>query len=90
MTSAESAELVQLAQEKGLVNAVNFNIRMYPLAQQARSMVQNGELGDIFILQGSYLQDWLLCPPIGTGVSNRIWAAPCELSATSARTGWTC
>jgi predicted dehydrogenase len=62
MTSAESAELVQLAREKQLVNAVNFNIRMYPLAQQARSMVQSGELGDLFILQGSYLQDWLLFP----------------------------
>ena len=62
MTSTESAELVQLAKEKGLVNAVNFNIRMYPLAQQARSMVQSGELGDLFILQGSYLQDWLLLP----------------------------
>lgn len=62
MTSAESAELVKLAEEKGLVNAVNFNIRMYPLAQQARSMVQSGELGDLFILQGSYLQDWLLLP----------------------------
>jgi predicted dehydrogenase len=45
-----------------VVNAVNFNIRMYPLAQQARSMVQSGELGDVFILQGSYLQDWLLFP----------------------------
>lgn len=62
MTAAESAELVQLAKEKGLVNAVNFNIRMYPMAQQARSMVQSGELGDIFIVQGSYLQDWLLLP----------------------------
>lgn len=62
MTSAESAELVQLAKEKGLVNAVNFNIRMYPMVQQARSMVQSGELGDLFILQGSYLQDWLLLP----------------------------
>ena len=62
MTSAESAELVQLAAEKGLVNAVNFNIRMYPLAQQARSMVRSGELGELFILQGSYLQDWLLFP----------------------------
>jgi predicted dehydrogenase len=62
MTSPESAELVQLAADKGLVNAINFNIRMYPLAQQARSMVQSGELGDIFILQGSYLQDWLLLP----------------------------
>jgi predicted dehydrogenase len=62
ITSKESAELVQLAAEKKLVNAVNFNIRMYPLAQQARSMVQSGELGDLFILQGSYLQDWLLLP----------------------------
>lgn len=62
ITSAESGELVKLAKEKNLVNAVNFNIRMYPLAQQARSMVQSGELGDLFILQGSYLQDWLLLP----------------------------
>jgi len=62
MTSRESGELVRLAAEKKLVNAVNFNIRMYPLAQQARSMVQSGELGDLFILQGSYLQDWLLFP----------------------------
>jgi predicted dehydrogenase len=62
MNVTESAELVELAAEKRLVNAVNFNIRMYPLVQQARSMVQNGELGDMFILQGSYLQDWLLLP----------------------------
>ena len=62
MNATESAELVKLAAEKKLVNVVNFNIRMYPLAQQARSMVQSGELGDLFILQGSYLQDWLLFP----------------------------
>lgn len=62
MNSNESAELVKLAKEKNLVNAVNFNIRMYPLVQQARSMVQSGEIGDIFIIQGSYLQDWLLLP----------------------------
>ena len=62
MTSDQSAELVELAREKQLVNAVNFNLRMYPLAQQARSMMRSGELGEIFILQGSYLQDWLLFP----------------------------
>ncbi len=62
MTSEQSGELVKLAAEKKLVNAVNFNIRMYPLAQQARSMVQSGELGDLFIMQGSYLQDRLLFP----------------------------
>lgn len=62
MTAAESSELLELARQKGLVHAVNFNIRMYPLVQQARSFVQAGELGDLFILQGSYLQDWLLLP----------------------------
>ena len=62
MTTTESAELVRLAAEKKLVNAVNFNLRMYPLSWQARSLVQDGELGDLFILQGSYLQDWLLFP----------------------------
>jgi len=62
MTAKESGELVQLAAEKKLVNVVNFNIRMYPMSQQAHSMVQSGELGEVFILQGSYLQDWLLFP----------------------------
>jgi len=60
MTAAESAELVRLAAETGKVNAINFNIRMYPMVQQARSLVQSGELGKLFIMQGSYLQDWLL------------------------------
>jgi predicted dehydrogenase len=58
----QSGELVQLAAQKKLVNAINFNIRMYPLVQQARSLVQDGRLGDLFIVQGSYLQDWLLFP----------------------------
>jgi predicted dehydrogenase len=62
MNTTESAELVKLAKEKSLVNAVNYNLRMYPLVHQARSIVQKGELGDLFILQGSYLQDWLLLP----------------------------
>ena len=60
LTSLESAELVKLAAETSLVNVINFNIRMYPMVQQAHSMVKSGELGDLFILQGSYLQDWLL------------------------------
>jgi predicted dehydrogenase len=60
MNSQQSADLVRIAQASGKVNVINFNIRFYPMAQQARSMVQSGEIGDLFILQGSYLQDWLL------------------------------
>ncbi len=61
MTAKESADLVKLAEEKKLVNAVNFNIRFYPLVHDAKARIAAGELGDrIYIIQGSYLQDWLL------------------------------
>ena len=59
MTSEESRELVDLAKKSGLIHAVDFNYRYYPLIQHARQMVLTGEVGDIFTLHGSYLQDWL-------------------------------
>ena len=62
MDTQESGELVRLAKERKLVNAVNFMIRYYPLSQQARALVRQGELGEIYIVQGTYLQDWLLLP----------------------------
>ncbi|GAB3746795.1 Gfo/Idh/MocA family protein [Spirosoma pomorum] len=55
----EAAELVELAKETGLVNAVHFNLRYYPLARQMKAMRENGDLGDIYSIMGSYLQDWL-------------------------------
>ena len=42
MTSAESAELVRLAEASGLVNAVTFNVRFYPVLQHARALVRRG------------------------------------------------
>jgi predicted dehydrogenase len=62
LTSRESAELVKLAGERGLVNAVNFSLRFYPVCHQARALVSTGEVGDVWMLKGSYLQDWLLLP----------------------------
>lgn len=59
-TSAESAELVRLAREAGVVNAVNFNIRFYPLNQHAAAMIGAGELGEVRLVTGHYFQDWLL------------------------------
>ncbi len=59
MTSAESRELVQLAKQSGLIHAIDFNYRYYPLIQHARQMVKAGEVGDVFTMHGSYLQDWL-------------------------------
>ena len=61
INAQQSAELMRLAKEKGLVNAVNFNLRFYPLVQEAKTLLSDGRMGDrIYIAQGSYLQDWLL------------------------------
>lgn len=55
----EAEELVALAKETGLVNAVHFNLRYYPLVRQMKTMREKGELGEVFSVIGSYLQDWL-------------------------------
>jgi predicted dehydrogenase len=60
MTATESAELVRLAAQTGLVNATNFNIRYYPLNQHAHELIAAGELGQVRLVTGRYFQDWLL------------------------------
>jgi predicted dehydrogenase len=62
MTSEQSRELVDLAEGSGLVHCTNFNIRFYPQAQQARALVRDGRLGEVWNVHGGYLQDWLLLP----------------------------
>ena len=57
---AEARELVELAARTGLANCLQHNLRYYPLVQQIRRMIQNGDLGEILIVQGTYSQDWLL------------------------------
>jgi predicted dehydrogenase len=60
MTAVESRGLVEQARNSGLVNAVNFNIRFYPLNQDARERVAAGDLGEVRFVTGHYFQDWLL------------------------------
>jgi predicted dehydrogenase len=59
MNPTESAELVKLAGSKKLAAAVCYNIRFYPLNLEARDRVRRGEVGEIYAINGSYLQDWL-------------------------------
>ncbi|KAF0111927.1 MAG: oxidoreductase domain-containing protein [Chloroflexi bacterium] len=59
MTMIESRELADLAKEKDLVTAVNYNLRFYPICQEARARIAAGELGIPYLIHGAYLQDWL-------------------------------
>ncbi len=59
-TSAESAVLAAEAKAAGVVAAVNFNLRFYPLNQHVRQLVADGDIGVPRLISGQYLQDWLL------------------------------
>ena len=55
----EAEDLVRIAITTGLVNAVHFNLRYYPMVRQMKVMREKGELGEVYSIMGSYLQDWL-------------------------------
>jgi predicted dehydrogenase len=60
VTARETAALVELAADTGLVNAVCFNLRFSPHNHNAAGMVRDGVLGEPRLVTGAYHQDWLL------------------------------
>lgn len=61
-TYKEAKTLVDLKREHPDTAAmVNYNYRMNPMVQEMKSRISRGDIGDVRIITGSYLQDWLLC-----------------------------
>ncbi|MCE9964435.1 Gfo/Idh/MocA family protein [Lelliottia amnigena] len=60
MTPEEARELVELAEQAGVVHGVGFVYRQFAMVRQAQSMMREGSLGRLFASHGSYLQDWML------------------------------
>jgi predicted dehydrogenase len=56
----DATALVELAKERKCRNCTCQNLRYYPMVQHMRRMREDGDLGDILIVQGTYSQDWLL------------------------------
>ena len=74
----ESAtSLVDQATTAGVVNAVPFIYRYYPTVREARDRISRDEAGRLWLLHGSYLQDWLS----GRQVSN--WRVDPKLGGAS-------
>jgi predicted dehydrogenase len=77
LDAAGAAELVELASTVGLVATVPFVYRYYPTAREARARVRSGALGDLHLLHGGYLQDWLL------DASDDNWRVDADLGGAS-------
>ena len=59
-TSVDDAlELEALAEQAGVVTGVPFVYRFYPAVREARDRIGRGDAGRLWLLHGSYLQDWL-------------------------------
>ena len=62
LDSAEADALMAAAAGADRVATVPFAYRYYPTAREARARIVAGEAGPIRVVQGGYLQDWLLRP----------------------------
>jgi predicted dehydrogenase len=60
VSSAEARALVEIAKAQKVANCLNHNLRYYPVVQHIRRIRENGDLGEILVVQGTYSQDWLL------------------------------
>jgi predicted dehydrogenase len=59
LDSGAARELVALAEAHGVHAMVAFTYRGYPMVRRMRDLVAAGELGEVRLAHGHYLQDWL-------------------------------
>ena len=58
----DATNLVRRAAESKTPTAVPFVYRYYPAVREIRSRIARGDAGELHLLHGSYLQDWLALP----------------------------
>jgi predicted dehydrogenase len=56
----ETHAMLRAARAAKIVHGVCFNYRMYPMTQEMKARIGAGTLGDLRLIHGRYLQDWLM------------------------------
>ena len=74
-TIKEARALHKLAAKSGRIFAVTYNYTGYPMIRHARRMVENGDLGEIRLVQMEYAQDWLTQNLETSGQKQAAWRA---------------
>jgi predicted dehydrogenase len=60
--AAEAKQMLEAAKSAGVRHMVGFNYRRVPAIQLARSLIDQGKIGEIRHFNAVYLQDWLVDP----------------------------
>lgn len=61
-TAAEAKRMLEAVETAGVRHMVGFNYRFVPAIRQARDLIANGALGDIYHFRALYLQEWITDP----------------------------
>jgi predicted dehydrogenase len=62
VSRADAEQAAAVAERTGMVNTMPFAYRFHPMVREMRARVQSEEFGEVNLMHGSYLQDWLLNP----------------------------
>ena len=66
-------EMVEVAEQSGLINMVNLTYRNVPQLQKAREIVVSGQIGTVRHVEASYLQSWLVSKAWGDWRTESQW-----------------
>ena len=70
---ADALAMTEAAEAAGLVNMVNLTYRNSPAIQQARKMVEAGEIGELRHVEAAYRQSWLVSKAWGDALAEPQW-----------------
>ncbi|MDP6553782.1 MAG: Gfo/Idh/MocA family oxidoreductase [Pirellulaceae bacterium] len=56
---ADAESLAAIVKQTGAVFVLTHNYTGYPMIRQAREMIQQGELGELYAFRANYIQGWL-------------------------------
>jgi len=60
MDGPQAEKLLRAVEKADVIHTVCFNNRMYPLTREMKIRVAQGDIGDVRLVHGAYLQDWLI------------------------------
>lgn len=77
---ADALDLKARALKKGVHFVLTHNYSGYPLIRAAKALIEQGELGDLRVIQVEYAQDWLASPLEAEGNKQAAWRTDPALS----------
>jgi len=61
-TAKTAATMLEAVNKSGVKHMVGYNYRFLPAIRQARQLIENGALGEIYHYRAVYLQEWITDP----------------------------